>query len=342
MLEGLQVYHNTFGYGVIIKDIGYRYDIQFEDKKRSIYGMFWLVTLFLNEEDEELKDDPETIKKYTNLGLRVYKRDEIREELDKMKLFQGNETIAQEIEKSYKLKGIDDLYTRNIFILYTKECVINNKRYMDILGIDIYTGYIVKIVDADGLAYNKYHYKENTKAFEYGMIITAEFEMHYSERELNTLKMVSDYTSYETSTIEKLVNKYQYQSNKFYLGEIKVIKKRGTEVKYLARYGTMKPMAFNLERQIYSDNIKVEKEYRFYQIIKLNMAKILENETEDGQSIKYITISDFFINIACETKKEKNERTYFKGYALLEIKMFKEFEINALNMWGEYYVEIKK
>lgn len=110
--------------------------------------------------------------------------------------------------KPILIQDINATDTRNILILMIKKINNQNKNYLKIIGIDIFTGITVNIVDTNGSKIGLHSYQGDLAKLQPSSIIQAKFRMFESDYHLNTLRIVSTFKILGQSNINQFINKY--------------------------------------------------------------------------------------------------------------------------------------
>lgn len=204
--------------------------------------------------------------------------------------------------KEFLMEDISFKKTRNIVIILNQEVTKTIKfrevKYLKIIGIDVFTGKVIRIIDTNGAKFGLYTYNEKISKISINIVIQASFNNYNSDKYLNLLRITSDFRKLGESNIGKLYKKYNYVIKNYEVEHIYNFVKSFNDIK-----------VFN--------NVNRNKDYNI--VVRFNGSKVKEYQGKRGSkyqlNMKYefIDICDHDYNI--RNKKEK----YFKGLALISI-----------------------
>lgn len=203
-----QVWHKTFGVGSVIEKNDDYALINFDafgEKKISI--SVWGTILFFSEEDFQ-NSDKEKIKANYSGYLPIPKPVKKREEnYDGEKYI--DDSKFKTVNQKMLMNSFDGTSKRNIVIILCQKTIRDNKSFLRIIGIDVFTGKVVNIVDTNGREYGLHSYHSEFAKLEEQIAIQADFKMIASSFHLNTLRIVSPFRILGKSNVRKLKEKYE-------------------------------------------------------------------------------------------------------------------------------------
>lgn|GEM_PF-1753133 len=313
---GLSVWHTKFGQGLIVSDNKDYYEISFDGELKRISKEVWLKFLFLCKEDFKSHDIDSLKEKYkpyiiqgsTQKKIVVNNIDEVNK--DTAIFYRNTNMPARSNNDLFIIDNINN-YSRNVVILLNNSKKIGKTNYVELIGLDVFTGKLVKIVDTNGLKVGLHTYNSEIINIKEQEVIKASFRIVATNECINTFRITSDFQQLGRSNLLKLHDKYNsifdvdiYKSfdsifrfienttcNMFYV----ITKFTGTEVKQ------------------YKTKNKVSK-------FQIKMDKIL------------VDINDNKIDI------KMKEGLYFRGIAVLCIKRLSEkWSFLAKRLIGKYY-----
>lgn len=205
------VWHKVFGIGSVIEKFDDYVLINFHNVgEKKISNSVWGTILFLSIED--FKDpDKQKIKdkysKYLPEPITVESTDVIAEAVS------TNEDLINvfnlpTIDERMLFDSFDGVTKRNIVILLCQKIKRGNKPFLRIIGIDVFTGKVVNVVDTNGSEYGLHSYHNELAKLKEQTVIQAEFKTIKNKFHLNTLRIVSSFRVLGSSNISKLRQKY--------------------------------------------------------------------------------------------------------------------------------------
>lgn len=118
-------------------------------------------------------------------------------------------TSKESLNKRLLLEEISDREKRSIVIVLNEVVKIKGKKYLNIVGIDVFTGRVIKIVDTNGYQYGLHTFNEKFSALDKESVIKATFKICKSEIYGNLLRITSEFIFLGYSNINKLYKKYK-------------------------------------------------------------------------------------------------------------------------------------
>lgn len=203
---GNQVWHKTFGYGCIT-DISRNYIlITFETHgEKKISNSVWGTILFFSIKDFQDIEKEKVKTKYNEYlpvpELQVYDQSFLQEDIA--------QSVVSTIDQKMLLEGFDGAMKRNIVIILCQKTKRGNKIFLRIIGIDVFTGKTVNIVDTNGSEHGLHSYSKEFAELSERAVIQAEFKMLANKFHLNTLRIVSPICILGKCNVRKLRDKYK-------------------------------------------------------------------------------------------------------------------------------------
>jgi len=110
---------------------------------------------------------------------------------------------------AFKRPKIDSDELRAILILHNREKVVNNRKYLQIVGIDIQTLCVVGVVDENGknILSGLHTYNDNIAKIKAETVIKAKFKNVETTGNINAIRIVSDIEDSWTLPISKLASR---------------------------------------------------------------------------------------------------------------------------------------
>lgn len=206
------VWHKVFGIGSVIEKFDDYVLINFHNVgEKKISNSVWGTILFLSIED--FKDpDKQKIKdkysKYLPEPITVESTDVIVEAVS------TNEDLINvfnlpTIDERMLFDSFDGVTKRNTVIILCQKIKRGNKPFLRIIGIDVFTGKVVNVVDTNGSEYGLHSYHNEFAQLKEQTVIQAEFKTVKSEFHLNTLRIVSPIRILGKGNVPKLKEKYE-------------------------------------------------------------------------------------------------------------------------------------
>lgn len=206
------VWHKVFGIGSVIDKFDNYVLINFHNVgEKKISNSVWGTILFLSIKD--FKDpDKQKIKdkysKYLPEPITVESADVIVEDVS------TNEDLINvfnlpTIDERMLFDSFDGVTKRNIVIILCQKIKKENKPFLRIIGIDVFTGKVVNVVDTNGSEYGLHSYHNELAKLKEQTVIQAEFKTIKNKFHLNTLRIVSPIRILGKCNVPKLKEKYQ-------------------------------------------------------------------------------------------------------------------------------------
>lgn len=204
------VWHKIFGAGSIIKINNDYALINFDALgEKKISNSVWGTILFFSKEDFQNSDKEQIKAKYseclpiskTATGNEAYVDDCDGEEY-------SGASIFPTVDQKMLVDSFDGIIKRNIVIILCQKTIRENKNFLRIIGIDIFTGRIVNIVDTNGSEYGLHSYSKELAVLREKTVIQADFKMLASNFHLNTFRIVGFIHVLGKGNVPKLKEKY--------------------------------------------------------------------------------------------------------------------------------------
>ena len=205
------VWHKVFGIGSVIDKFDDYVLINFHNAgEKKISNSVWGTILFLSIKD--FKDpDKQKIKdkysKYLPEPITVESADVIVEAVSTNEDFIDVFNLPT-IDERMLFDSFDGVTKRNIVIILCQKIKRGNKPFLRIIGIDVFTGKVVNVVDTNGSEYGLHSYHNELAKLKEQTVIQAEFKTIKNKFHLNTLRIVSSFRVLGSSNISKLRQKY--------------------------------------------------------------------------------------------------------------------------------------
>ena len=221
----------SYGKGTVTDENNWCVFVAFDDENigiREFSKEAWGTFLFLSKKDSNAKDRQSIKEKYRELYEIPDVQANIRAEAEKEKARERemiHAAIEEEEKNTYREYTVDDkclfpsfegASKRNIVIALNRTVCRYNKRYILLLGIDVFTGKLVNIVDTNGSYFGMHSYHEDIARLKCQTVIQAEFKIFESQYYINTVRIVSQIRKLGNSSISKLHNKYEELCDRTY------------------------------------------------------------------------------------------------------------------------------
>lgn len=206
------VWHKVFGIGSVIDKFDDYVSINFHNAgEKKISNSVWGTILFLSIEDFKDPDKQKIKEKYSKYlpdPITVESKDVIVEAVSTNEDFIDVFNLPT-IDERMLFDSFDGVTKRNIVIILCQKIKRGNKTFLRIIGIDVFTGKVVNIVDTNGSEYGLHSYHNELAKLKEQTVIQAEFKTIKSEFHLNTLRIVSPIRILGKCNVPKLKEKYQ-------------------------------------------------------------------------------------------------------------------------------------
>ncbi len=205
------VWHKVFGIGSVIDKFDDYVLVNFHNVgEKKISNSVWGTILFLSIEDFKDPDKQKIKEKYSKYlpePITVESKDAIVDAV------WTNEDCIDAInyptiDERMLFDSFDGVMKRNIVIILCQKAKRGNKTFLRIIGIDVFTGKVVNVVDTNGSEYGLHSYHNELAKLKEQTVIQAEFKTIKNEFHLNTLRIVSAFRVLGSSNISKLRQKY--------------------------------------------------------------------------------------------------------------------------------------
>lgn len=206
------VWHKVFGIGSVVDEFDDYVLINFHNVgEKKISNSVWGTILFLSIED--FKDpDKQKIKdkysKYLPEPIIVESADVIVEAVSTNEDFIDVFNLPT-IDERMLFDSFDGVTKRNIVIILCQKIKRGNKPFLRIIGIDVFTGKVVNVVDTNGSEYGLHSDHNEFAKLKEQTVIQAEFKTIQNKFHLNTLRIVSPIRILGKCNVPKLKEKYQ-------------------------------------------------------------------------------------------------------------------------------------
>jgi hypothetical protein len=225
------------------------------------------------------------------------------------------------LNNRFIISDISDKPARNIVILLNKPKQINNKKYLDIIGIDVFTGKVVKVVDTNGAELGLHTYNLSISNLKEQDVIQAMFKPYKNNKFLNLLRITSEYTALGKSNVSKLRNKYKalfWVHNNYTISDF--VTNFNTVFKFLD----------------YNRNTM------FYALTRFAGTKLLPHLRKNGDKKYQLKMGKSFVDVLDKSISiSKKKGLYYQGWAI--ISTFKDKSgkifITAHRLLGKFYSE---
>jgi hypothetical protein len=227
-----------------------------------------------------------------------------------------------------KLDGKTNESKRVIVLAYKSVEILNKKKYLKIIGIDVYSGTTVLIVDTNSMKYGLHSYEDAFISLKPYSVIKAPFKYVESDEYANVLRITGIFELLGFSNIEML--KIKYDS----LGYISFIKHFNElddfyNINKHNKYDQIFKSSINNGETQYVNNKK-----ELYTFVRFSGTKL------DIHNGKYqLKIGSHFANINKDIEVSKYLNHWYIGPVLLSCKKNQSGSLNitALKLLGRFY-----
>lgn len=205
------VWHKVFGIGSVIDKFDDFVLINFHTAgEKKISNSVWGTILFLSIEDFKDPDKQKIKEKYSKYlpdPITVESKDVIVEAVSTNEDFIDVFNLPT-IDERMLFDSFDGVTKRNIVIILCQKIKRGNKPFLRIIGIDVFTGKVVNVVDTNGSEYGLHSYHNELAKLKEQTVIQAEFKTIKNMFHLNTLRIVSPIRILGKCNVPKLKEKY--------------------------------------------------------------------------------------------------------------------------------------
>lgn len=221
-------------------------------------------------------------------------------------LMQGNDKIVP-LEK---LDGKSEDSIRVIVLVYTSVEIVNKGKYLKIIGIDVYTGTTVLIVDTNSMKLGLHSYQDYFVKLKPYSVIKAPFKYVESDEYFNVLRITGIFELLGNSKIEPLKEKYDL------LGYTSFVKPFDEIDKY------------------YADDINNKK--KLHIIVRFSGTQLIPHNNKEQ-----LKMGAHFANIHEDLDVSTYSGYWYIGLALLTCRKNQKgsYNITILELNGEFYDE---
>ena len=230
---GQQVWHRVFGQGIVILECDKYLQINFETfGTKNIVPDVWGTALFLSAEDYCNRSQEDIQIKYNPLRPVVGQCPAPKNDSATLEggsgdidlLFSEEDYLSDSvvtkvlsISETMLLDKFEGVMKRNIVLILCQAVMRGNKKLLRIVGIDVFSGKVVNIVDTNGREYGFHSCNNEFAKLKEQTVIQADFKMFENKFHLNTLRIVSPIRILGKGNVPKLKEKYeQLYPNKSY------------------------------------------------------------------------------------------------------------------------------
>lgn len=206
------VWHKVFGNGSVIDEFNDYVLVNFHNVgEKKISNSVWGTILFFSIEDFKEPDKQKIKEKYSKYLPEpiIVEPKEITVEA-----VSTNENCIDifnfpTIDERMLFDSFDGVMKRNIVIILCQKIKRGNKPFLRIIGIDVFTGKVVNVVDTNGSEYGLHSYHDEFARLKEQTVIQAEFKTIKNLFHLNTLRIVSPIRVLGKSNVPKLKEKHE-------------------------------------------------------------------------------------------------------------------------------------
>lgn len=208
------------------------------------------------------------------------------------------------------LNGKSEDSTRVMVLIYRSVEIINKRKHLKIIGIDVYTGTTALIVDTNGMKLGLHSYQDSFVKLEPYTVIKAPFKYVQSDEYSNILRITGIFEVLGKSKIEPLKEKYDL------LGYTSFIK------------------PFDEIDKFYSDDINSKK--KLHIIVRFSGTQLIPHNNKEQ-----LKMGAHFANIHEDIDVSKYLEHWYIGLALLACTKNRSGSLNitVLKQMGRYYSE---
>ena len=206
------VWHKGFGVGSVISKCADYVLVDFENiGEKKISNSVWGTILFFSIEDFKEFDKQKIKEKYSGYLTKPIMLESKKDILDNI-LFTGDYSNcfkSPAVDEKMLFNDFGGITKRNIVIILCQNIKNENKMFLRIIGIDIFTGKTINIVDTNGSEYGFHSYNSEFAKLPEQTVIQADFKMFTNEFHLNTLRIVGPILVLGRGNVPKLKEKYE-------------------------------------------------------------------------------------------------------------------------------------
>lgn len=200
------VWHKIYGNGIVVESCEDYTLINFEKVgEKKIANTVWGLILFFTIEDYKNTNKNRIKEKYKDL---IYTP---KYSSDTLIVNDGNSintVLSEELNDRVLIEPFVGSMKRNIVIILCQKVVKTNNHFLRVVGIDVFSGKTVNIVDTNGSSHGLHSYNEEFVKLREQTVIQADFKIFESIFHLNTLRIVSEWRILGKSNVPKLRKKY--------------------------------------------------------------------------------------------------------------------------------------
>lgn len=148
------------------------------------------------------------IDKRDRITIPIIKKQKVKEESIYDELTE--KACKDYLDKKLMLKDLFEIQKRNVVILLNKKVEVKGRRYLELVGLDVFTGKVIKIVDTNGAQFGLHTYNDKVAKLAIKTVIQATFKIYNNDTCLNVLRITSDFKVLGRSMLGKLREKYEY------------------------------------------------------------------------------------------------------------------------------------
>jgi hypothetical protein len=214
------------------------------------------------------------------------------------------------IKQLEKLEGKPNDSIRAIIILYNAVEIVNKKKHLKIVGIDVYTGTTVLIVDTNSMKYGLHSYQDSFINLKPYSVIKAPFKFIESDEYHNILRIAGKFQLIGDSKIILLKEKYDL------LGYTSFVKK------------------FDEIDTFFADDMNKKKNLHIIVRFSGSKLKLYKNKEQ-------LKIGTHFANLHEDVDGNKHLGRWYIGLALLSCKKNKSGSLNitVLKLIGDFFIK---
>ncbi|NCC86582.1 MAG: hypothetical protein EOM05_01775 [Clostridia bacterium] len=206
------LWHKVFGIGSVTDEFDDYVLVNFHNVgEKKISNSVWGTILFFSIEDFKDPDKQKIKEKYSKYlpePITVESKEAIVEAAS------TNEDCIDvfnfpTIDERMLFDSFDGVMKRNIVIILCQKTKRGGKPFLRIIGIDVFTGKVVNVVDTNGSEYGLHSYHNELAKLKEQTVIQAELKTIKNKFHLNTLRIVSPIRILGKCNVPKLKEKYQ-------------------------------------------------------------------------------------------------------------------------------------
>lgn len=316
------VYHVKWGEGSIVNYYENKCIINFKNVgNKTFENTAFGIYLFRKDNDMMQAIENDKYRKQTCIDSR-YKSYKVAKIKDEMK--NVNTAIPNNLDKTqlinielnnrnYVLGNILHQSIRNIVLVLNQVIKFKDKKYLELIGIDVYTGNVVKIVDTNGMKVGYHTFDKKIASIPRYTVIQSEFRNFENSNELNVIRIKDSIKILGKSDLIKLMKKYDYILMNYNVGFHSFI------------------TSFDKVMEIYEASINK----KFYAIVKFNNCLI-----KKYKDVYQLKLKNNFVNISNPNSAIIAQLPYFTGYSLITVMCLAERpQITSNILIGQYFNE---